>query len=88
MFAHQLGPSCNVVATSSTDVEATDLIPLTDFTANEPVYSSFLIIFCRPSADIGPQTFLLPLNERNFFKAANTQSFSCKRVSKHNAILQ
>ncbi|GIY50161.1 hypothetical protein CDAR_430291 [Caerostris darwini] len=75
------GPSCNAVTTSSTDVEATDFLSRTDFTAKEPVYLNFLIIFCRPLADIGLQPFLYPLMTGISLKMLADCRRSCKRAS-------
>ncbi|GBN95481.1 hypothetical protein AVEN_183245-1 [Araneus ventricosus] len=50
-----LHASWNAVATTSTDVEAIAiLLPLPNFTSNEPDSSNLSIIFFRPNAVIGP----------------------------------
>ncbi|GBN76153.1 hypothetical protein AVEN_211370-1 [Araneus ventricosus] len=54
-----LDASCNAVATSSTDVEAIDFLPLPHFTSNEPDYSNSSSSDRMQSSDQG--RFLNPL---------------------------
>lgn len=47
----------NVVVTSAADVKRIAVLPLLDFTSNNPVSLYFLIIFSTPMADISNNHF-------------------------------
>ncbi|GBN76675.1 hypothetical protein AVEN_184969-1 [Araneus ventricosus] len=83
-----LDASCNVVATYSTDVEATAFLPLPHFTSNEPDSSNLSIIFFRPNAVIGPEPLLKPFNIRNFFNAIPQVTVLVTKLHKQSPILQ